>query len=195
MALTIAPLRGVPRRCYSNRTMSITVIGIDPGVTGALSLFIDGRLRDIADMPINEVVSKRSGSAVRDLIGGKKAKVRRSVNPRALAQLIRGWCTGPTEICIFKERMGPRPRQNSSSLMKTEGILLGVIGALGLALEEPDPNTWKLAMGLSDDKEISLARAIERYPEWKHMFTRKGDHDRAEAVFLGQYGVDSIARL
>lgn len=173
--------------------MARVVVGIDPGLGGALSRFEAGILTDIKDMPVNTQVLHRTGGAIRDLIGGKKELTRRSMDAASLAILLRTWTNGH-DAMVIKEKMSTRPNQNSSKIMKVDGILIGVIAGLGIELVEIDPNKWKLGLGLSADKKKSIEMAIRLFPSWKHMFARVKDHDRAEAVLLGLYGTIPTTR-
>jgi len=168
--------------------MTAIVIGIDPGLSGALARFESGVLTDICDVPADTRTLHRTGSGIRDLIGGKKVVTRRSVSGPGLARLLREWTMAHSAV-VVKERMSTRPNQNSSQLMKADGVLTGVIAGVGIELLEVDPNRWKQLMGVPADKEKARAIAIELFPSWKHLFARKMDHNRAEAALIGLYGV------
>lgn len=172
--------------------MSVIIIGIDPGVSGALARFACGTLTDIADMPLDTVNLHRSGADLRDLIGGKKAVTRRSVNAPSLARILREWSAGHSTL-VLKEKVGPRPNQNASVFMKADGVLTGVIGGVGLELQEIDPALWKRMMGVPADKKEARKIAIEFFPAWKHLFSRADDHNRAEAALIGLYGVRHLS--
>lgn len=168
--------------------MTAIIIGIDPGLTGAIAKFSSGVLTDVLDLPTDVQTLHRSGGNIRDLIGGRKQVTRRSINPAALARTLREWTEGHSAL-IIKEKMGKRPNQDSSALMQADGVLKGVIGALGIEMLEVEPANWKRAMGVPADKEVSRKRAIEFFPACKHLFKRKMDHNRAEAALIGLYGV------
>lgn len=51
------------------------------------------------------------------------------------------------------------------------------------------PAVWKKALGLNKkDKDASIKKAIELFPEMESKLARKKDHDRAEALLLAYYG-------
>lgn len=173
--------------------MHTLVIGIDPGLTGAMALFTNGVLTDIVDMPIDEHVARRSGAELRDLIGGRKESKRRSINVAALVTRLRTWTDGHSAL-IVKEKMSTRPNQNNTTLMKLDGILTGVIGGIGIEMQEVEPAKWKLAMGVPADKEKARQAAITLFPAWKGLLNRKMDHNRAEAALIGLYGIRHAVR-
>lgn len=172
--------------------MQSVVTGIDPGLTGALSLFVGGKLIDVVDMPVDVHLKERKGATIRDLIGGKKQIVQRHVAIPALKRLLESWATyGPMHV--VRERVGPRPNQASHRLMEMSGILDGVIGALGFPLHYVEPATWKREMAIPADKDRARLAAIELFPDWEKVLSRKMDHNRAEAMLIGYYGVGLVA--
>jgi hypothetical protein len=172
------------------------LIGCDPGVTGALSLFMGRCLVNVKDMPSDELVTETAGAEIRDLIGGPKQKKRRRLNAIRLAWMLREWSEGHGAVLI-REAVHPRGGQgavSSGALMETVGLIDGICAATGIQVEKVDPSTWKRAMGLSDDKKMSCQRATNEFPSWSTSFKRVSiDHNRAEAVLLGLYGVRHVS--
>ena len=66
------------------------------------------------------------------------------------------------------------------------GQCLGIVEALFIPIETVAPSVWKKAMQLNTSKENSRLRAIEMFPKFEHFFTRKRDHNRAEAALLAR---------
>mgnify|MGYP000013443805 CR=1 FL=1 len=157
------------------------ILGIDPGLTGALALVGKGGLIDMQDMP----VMPRS-------VGGT---VKSQVNAAGLHQLLQEWVRGhdKNEFMVFIERVNAMPKQGSAStfsLGHTTGIIEGVICAYGLAHEMIQPHAWKKHFKLTSDKDHARALAQRYYPE--AALSRKKDHGRAEAALIARYGWDKV---
>lgn len=177
---------------------SMIIIGVDPGVTGALARFEAGQLTDVRDIPANVETKKRSGAAVRDLIGGGKTTTRHVVDPNALASLLRDW-VGLQPARILRERVGARPNQgivSTGRLLEVVGLIDGVAAALSIPVETVEAETWKRATGTPTDKKDACIYAMRVFPEWADKFRRTSiDHNRAESALIGWYGVRFIAPL
>ena len=100
------------------------IVGIDPGITGAVAFWKNGTLGYVYDMPVD---------------AGR-------VNGRELCD----WLDGHADV-VYLEWTQPMPKNGSIasySLGLNSGIVIGVVQALGISLERVRPSTWKLAMGL-----------------------------------------------
>lgn len=171
------------------------VIGIDPGLTGALAkLNHAGQLEILLDMP----TMQRAG-------GG--ATVKNQVDGAALAELLRGWIRehDRTEIHVVIEKAQPMPGkikgkpnakpQGSASTFSmglTAGIIEGVVVTLGLAHEIVHPATWKAKIKPGTGKEAARAHAIRLYPGAQPLLGRVMDHNRAEALLIARYGREKV---
>lgn len=172
--------------------MNPIVIGIDPGLTGALSLFVNGTLVDIRDMPVilEDIPSK--GADLRDLIGGKESHQKKHIDKPALVTLLREWGSkAPAEI--VREKVGPRPNQgvvSSSRFLEVVGLLDGIAAALAIPVREVEPAAWKRMTNTPADKKGACGRAASLFPSWAPQFRRTSiDHNRAECALIGFYGV------
>ena len=153
------------------------IIGIDPGLTGALCAIGDKGLIDMQDMPI---MPRSAGGTVKQ-----------QVNAAGLQALLREWVKDhdKNEFLVFFERVNAMPKQGSAStfsLGHTAGIIEGVVCAYGLAHEVITPQSWKKHFKLSSDKDAARALAQRYYPEAS--LARKKDHNRSEALLIGRYG-------
>jgi hypothetical protein len=63
-----------------------------------------------------------------------------------------------------------------------------VIATLGLSFELVRPAKWKKTMGLTDEKGMARAKAVQMFPNVGHLLSRVKDHNRAEALLLAEYG-------
>ena len=152
------------------------IIGIDPGITGAIAVLFDDGKSIVHDIPV--------------MANGKgKGKVKNSVNGGALVQLLR--CFDGAEV--FLERVSAMPGQGVSSMFSmgdSFGCIRGVIAACGMPVHIITPQSWKKHYRLGSDKEVCRAKAIELFPGAE--LSRKKDHNRAEALLIAKYGKSII---
>ena len=172
--------------------MTLYVIGIDPGLSGALAIIGQKGLAAVHDIPVMQ----------RGMAAGK---VKNQVNAAAVTQLLKEWTNGfdrRTEVLVVLEHQAPfrvpgaKPQGSSSvfSLGHTAGILEGVVVALGIPHREVTPVTWKKALGLpggAKNKGVVRARAQRLFPEAP--LTRVMDHNRAEAIMIAHWGYREFA--
>jgi crossover junction endodeoxyribonuclease RuvC len=148
------------------------IIGVDPGVTGALALVSRaGVLIDVADMPV-----------LRDGAAGRAA-----VNAPLLAELLARWHARG----VACEYVGPRPQEGAVgafSFGRCRGVVEGVAAALDLPIAFLTPPTWKrivsIPPGKTGAKDAARSEAIRRWPNMAGHFARKRDDGRAEAALI-----------
>jgi crossover junction endodeoxyribonuclease RuvC len=154
------------------------VIGIDPGLTGALALFKDGELVEVEDMP----VVSRGG-----IVKNKVAAV-------MLKGIMRRWCdiyNGVTKdtVVVGIERVSSLGKQGVAGMFSfghSCGVVEGVFGEFEMTF--PTPAAWKKQFGLlRQDKDVARTKAIEMYPNWAEKLKRKKDIGRADAILIGRY--------
>jgi crossover junction endodeoxyribonuclease RuvC len=149
------------------------VLGIDPGVSGAAALVEDGALLEVADMPV--AMSTRADG-----------RIRRKVDPVALAVLLRGW---RPDIAIV-EHVHASPGMGVSSAFAfghTAGSIDAVLAVLGCDPRHVSPPAWKRAMAVPADKTETRNAATAAFGTDEH-WQRIKDHGRAEAALLALYG-------
>lgn len=157
------------------------VIGIDPGLTGALAkVGHRGEFLALADMP----------TMAR---GGPKAFVKNQVNGYALEDLLHAWCGehDQNEIHFFIETPIAFPGQHVASIgasFLTAGHIEGIVMGRRHKHTLVAPRDWKKAVQLSSDKEQCRARAIRLFPLASEQLKRVKDHNRAEALMIAKYG-------
>ena len=151
------------------------IIGIDPGVTGAVAFLCDHtQIVTVHDIPIMEAA-----------VGKKK---RNKINPTALKTLLIAAVTLPATVYLEKTHAMP---ENGSVAAYSQGHSAGCIEAvcacMGLPLELVIPQRWKKHFGLiRSDKDASRTKAIQLFPEAElHL---KKHHNRGEALLIGRYG-------
>jgi crossover junction endodeoxyribonuclease RuvC len=160
----------------------MNVLGVDPGVSGALALYAPRSALRTFDIPIFKV--KR---------GNRQASECDAV---ALADLIDN--LRPIDIAIV-ESVWAMTGDNIASLatlMQVQGVVLGILAAFDIPTETVAPQVWKRAMhvpmggGMSEAvrKDASRRRASQLLPGFRAQWALKKDHGRAEATLLAVYG-------
>lgn len=162
------------------------VVGIDPGLSGAIAVRdtkdnLRGALR-VYDMPVIEVELTAKGK-------GGKPKKRRHINAPALAQLLyQLYLEGADRVIV--EEVSAMPGQGVTSMFRfgeAFGIVKGAVAGVGLPAEFVRPATWKRAMGLGRDKGSARKRITDLFPKLAAQFARVKDDGRAEAALLTFY--------
>lgn len=95
---------------------------------------------------------------------------------------------------VVIEKVGPMPGEKLATACLFVGSMFlaqGVCAGMGLDYVMAIPTTWKRQLNLrgngEDMKEISRRRALELWPTKASWFTRKMDHNRAEAFLLAEW--------
>lgn len=148
-----------------------TLIGIDPGVKGALAvLSADGReLLAMHDLP-----TRKQGK------GGAASS--QMVDAVLLADLIRPHLPAfaAIEVAIVKP---PSKLVSARTIGLNYGVVLATLAMLGVGVQELPPHEWKKRLSLGDDKADSESLALTLYPAARPLLTR---HDRAEALLIAR---------
>lgn len=156
--------------------MSYAVVGIDPGITGALALIHGGKLEAICDMPVD--AGRVSGSEVR--------------------AILLDWAHDTEIYSVVVEDTQPMPKNGSIASFKlglNTGICLGVVQALGLPLRRARPVDWKRSQGLiGKDKSASRGLACELWPDHSVDFRLVKHDGRAEAALIARHGQIVLVR-
>jgi hypothetical protein len=141
-------------------------MGVDPGVSGAVSFFFPDHPENIAvyDMP----------------------SIGKEVNCAELNAIMKQY---KPDVAII-EAVHAMPKQGVSSSFNfgmSYGMARGVITARGVPQHLVSPRKWKSYFGLTADKDTSRRLAVLTWPSSEH-FNRKKDDGRAEAALLALYG-------
>lgn len=153
-----------------------SVIGIDPGTSGALAYY-DGSELLIYDMPFFEV---------------KKGKFNRKViDVRGLKKILEEIPMGIWKSHVFIEDIHAMPG-NAATTMFSFGEGYGALKATIILMDFSHtfiaPQVWKKSIGCTKDKDSSRRRASELMPQFSHNWDRKKDDGRAEAALIAYYG-------
>ena len=149
------------------------LVGIDPGLTGAVAVLKPDGTAQVYDTPTLTLKVARSTRCTYDLPG--------------LVALLTPYASAHLHVVI--EDAQAMPGQGVRSTFSTGlgmGAWLGILAALALPYTSVRPGVWKRSLGLGKDKEQARARAMQLYPSAD--LRRKKDHGRAEALLLAWWG-------
>lgn len=152
------------------------IIGIDPGLGGALARYWPkSQALQIADMPTLNV--------------GKGKSNKRVIDEYALARLIDDWA--PSAACVWLEQVGVRPGEGGVGAFtfgRGYGLIRGICAANFLTIHDVTPQSWKKTLRVAGDKDQARQRAAALFPRHAQHWTRKCDDGRAEASMIALYG-------
>ena len=151
------------------------ILGIDPGLSGALALYNpETKDVEIVDMPTHEIK-----------VNGKK---KRTLDIYALGRWI------DLNMNLIKEAIieepSAAPGQGVTSMFNfgfSCGVAQAVVAANMIPMTLVRPATWKKALGLTSEKDLSRRRASMLFPQHIGKWTRAKDDGRAEALLLAYY--------
>jgi len=139
------------------------IIGIDPGISGSICFFIDGKILDVVEMPT--------------MTEGKKNK--RQVNGsqiyNEISKRINKLENNQARVVI--EQVSAMPGQGVTSMFnfgQSYGILKGICSAMQLPMYFVRPAKWKRYFNLiNSEKDASRTRAIEIFPYFSSQLSKK----------------------
>lgn len=152
------------------------ILGIDPGLSGALALYDPVKPHiAVMDMPTLEISSN-----------GKK---RRVIDLYQLAQFFDMW-SGQIIKAFIED---PRSMPNDGAVQAFKfgfccGVAQSMVAANFIPMALINPRVWKTAMKLSSDKDASRLVASQMFPQFSGNWNLKKHDGRAEAVLIGVYG-------
>ena len=161
------------------------IIGIDPGITGAICFFENGELKDVIDMP-----TMASGNKNKQQING--SQIFNEISLRAKKHK-------PEDINVIVEQVSAMPGQGVTSMFnfgQSFGVIKGVCAAMQLPIYFVRPAKWKKYFDLiNSQKDSSRVRAIEMFPKFSSMLSRKKDSNKADAILIANYHINNQEKL
>jgi crossover junction endodeoxyribonuclease RuvC len=157
------------------------VIGIDPGISGAIAVFEDGVLHRLIDMPTLELDS------------GKTKK--RHISAAGLATILNVFISD-ADCHVVTEKVTARPGQGVTSMFnfgRSAGIIEGVVAALQIPNTYVTPAAWTKAVSRAAGKDASRMRAMELFPSKADLFKRAKDDGRADAALIAYWYITKNA--
>ena len=153
------------------------IIGIDPGISGSICFFENGKILEVVEMPT--------------MTDGKKNK--RQVNGAQIYNEIlkRINKNDKQNVRVIIEQVSAMPGQGVTSMFnfgQSFGILKGICSAMQLPMYFVRPAKWKKYYGLiNSEKDASRTRAIEMFPYFSSQLSKKKDSNKADAILIASF--------
>ena len=153
------------------------IIGIDPGISGAICFFENDQVNEIIDMPT--------------MADGKKNK--RQINgPQIFNEISSRIKNIPKkDVLVVIEQVSAMPGQGVTSMFnfgQSFGVLKGICSAMQLSMHFVRPAKWKKYFGLiKTEKDASRTKVIEIFPYISSELSRKKDSNKADAVLIASF--------
>ena len=153
------------------------IIGIDPGISGSICFFEDGKIIDVIDMP-----TMTDGKKNKKQVNG--AQIYNEISARVKK-------TEKQNVRVIVEQVSAMPGQGVTSMFnfgQSFGILKGICSAMQLPIHFVRPTKWKKYFNLiKTSKDASRSRVIEIFPKFSERLKRKKDSNKADAILIANY--------
>ena len=153
------------------------IIGIDPGISGAICFFENGEIKDVIDMPV--------------MAEGKKNKkqINGSQIFNEISTRIKNYKSENINVVI--EQVSAMPGQGVTSMFnfgQSFGVIKGICSAMQLSMYFVRPAKWKKYFNLiNSQKDASRTKAIEIFPYISTQLSRKKDANKADAILIASF--------
>ena len=151
------------------------IIGIDPGLSGAIAILENNKVLKIFDMPV--------------MSEGKKNK--RQLNSAQLVKLLSDYISDKDEVSVVVEQVNAMPGQGVTSMFnfgQTFGAIKGICAALELPIFFVRPSKWKKHFELiNSSKDASRTKVIEMYPTLSDELSKKKDVNKSDAILIARF--------
>ena len=160
------------------------ILGIDPGISGAICFFENGEVKDVIDMPT--------------MSEGKKNK--RQVNGRQIFNEISSRINSYDlkDINVVVEQVSAMPGQGVTSMFnfgQSYGIIKGICSAMQLPIFFVRPAKWKKHFDLiKSQKDASRTKAIEIFPKISSILSKKKDANKADAILIASFHENTLEK-
>ena len=153
------------------------IIGIDPGISGAICFFENGEVKDIFDMPT--------------MADGKKNK--KQINGpqfyNEISSRLKNY--SKRDIFVVIEQVSAMPGQGVTSMFnfgQSFGVIKGICSAMQLSTYFIRPVKWKKYFGLiKSEKDASRTKAIEIFPYISSNLSKKKYANKADAILISSF--------
>jgi len=155
------------------------IIGIDPGLSGAIAILENKNVLKLFDMPV--------------MAEGKKNK--KQLNSAQLVNIIKKNINKSDDVAVVVEQVNAMPGQGVTSMFnfgQTFGAIKGVCAALNLPIFFVRPSKWKKYFELiNSSKDSSRTKVIEMYPSLSSQLSKKKDVNKSDAILIARYYNDT----
>ena len=153
------------------------IIAIDPGITGSICFFENGKIIDLVEMP--------------NMAEGKKNK--KQVNGAQIYNeiFLKTKDLEKKDIKVVIEQVSAMPGQGVTSMFnfgQSFGVLKGICSAMQLSMHFVRPAKWKKYFNLiKTEKDASRTKVIEIFPYISSQLSRKKDSNKADAILIASF--------
>ena len=161
------------------------IIGIDPGISGAICFFENGEVKEIIEMPT--------------MAEGKKNK--KQINGTQIYNEIlkRIENLSKKDIFVVIEQVSAMPGQGVTSMFnfgQSFGVIKGICSAMQLSTFYVRPVKWKKYFGLiKSEKDASRTKAIEIFPYISTNLSKKKDSNKADAILIASFFYNTYQKI
>lgn len=151
------------------------VLGVDPGIRGAIALLRGQAVSVLEDLPTHTLTTTTR-------------KSRDELDAHGLHGILAD--EAPIDAA-FIEQVGPMPRQGVVSTYRfgySAGVIYGILTAMGIAVHFVPPKVWQRHHRIGPEPDASRQRAVQLYPGVADCLARKRDNHRSDALLLAAYG-------
>ncbi len=153
------------------------IVGIDPGISGSICFFEDGKILDVIEMPTMTEGKKNKKQVNGSQIYNEICKIMKDIEKQ--------------EIRIVIEQVSAMPGQGVTSMFnfgQSFGILKGIFSAMQLPVYFVRPAKWKKYFNLlNSEKDASRTKAIEIFPYFSSRLSKKKDSNKADAILIASF--------
>jgi crossover junction endodeoxyribonuclease RuvC len=153
------------------------IIGIDPGISGSICFFKDGKILDVIEMP-----TMTEGKKNKKQVNGSQVynEISKRVNENE-----------KQNVRVIIEQVSAMPGQGVTSMFnfgQSFGILKGMCSAMQLPMFFVRPAKWKKYFNLiNSEKDASRTKAIEIFPYFSSQLSKKKDSNKADAILIASF--------
>ena len=153
------------------------IISIDPGISGSICFFENGKILEVLEMP-----TMTEGKKNKKQVKGSQ------IYNEILKRIIK---TEKQNIRVIIEQVSAMPGQGVTSMFnfgQSFGILKGICSAMQLPMYFVRPAKWKKYFGLiNSEKDASRTKAIEMFPYFSAQLSKKKDINKADAILIASF--------
>ena len=160
------------------------IVGIDPGVAGAICFFSNGKVINVIDMPTMAEGKKNKKQVNGSQIYNEISKKIENIDKK--------------NIKVIIEQVSAMPGQGVTSMFnfgQSFGILKGICSAMQLPIYFVRPAKWKKYFNLiNSEKDASRTKAIEIFPYFSSNLAKKKDSNKADAILIASYYYETFGQ-
>ncbi len=153
------------------------IIGIDPGISGSICFFENGKIVEVVEMPTMTEGKKNKKQVNGSQIYNEIIKKINELNKQ--------------DVRVVIEQVSAMPGQGVTSMFnfgQSFGIIKGICSAMRLPIYFVRPTKWKKYYNLiNSEKDASRTRAIEIFPYFSHQLSKKKDSNKADAILIASF--------